>query len=331
MRNVWKIISTSLTIEGPAHIKAANLFISFMCWRNTRRYFKAIGRAPNHINPSSYSEKMQCRKLFDRNPFLQLCCDKLASRAYVETANYGIRFPEIYWTGDDVERIPFDTLPVPYIIKPNGRSGANIAVRDRDTVDKSEIRAVCRRWLKSPYGRPNGEWGYLAAPRKIIIEQLLPSETDAPFPDDYKFIVIGGRVEFIMHFRGTRTDNRQTFYDRSWTRLGLRKWNGMKEAGKRDTPNLPLAEKPAQFDRMIEIAEHFGRDVDQVRVDFYSIAGEIYFSELTVYPGSGHHYLFCEDAVFDSSPPHDVDYDQGRNWQLPPVPLSLKLRRAVFG
>lgn len=333
MLTVWNFVSGALSIEGPFHIRVVNLFIGLMRWRNTSRYLRAIGRAPNYIEPRFYSEKMQYRKLFDRNPFFNICCDKLAARALVEKADYGLKFPAILWEGDDPDRIPFDDFTVPYIIKPNARSGAYVAVTAGRQIDQAKVRRDCRHWLDKPFGQLSAEWGYRDVPRRLYVEALLPadSESDSPFPDDYKFIVIGGRVEFIMHLRGTKSDNHQTFFDRSWNRLGVRKWKGLYDPEKRNTANLPHVEKPPQFDRMIEISEHIGRDLDQIRVDMYSVGGDIYFGELTVYEGSGHHYLFPEDAQFKSRPPHSVDLDNGKDWQVPAFPLSVKLRRAMFG
>jgi hypothetical protein len=331
MLTVWNFVSGALSIEGPFHIRVVNLFIGLMRWRNTSRYLRAIGRAPNYVEPRSYSEKMQYRKLFDRNPFFNICCDKLAARAFVEEADYGLKFPALLWEGDDPDQIPFDDFTVPYIIKPNARSGAYVAVTAGRQIDRAEVRHDCRQWLDKPYGQLSGEWGYRDVPRGLFVEALLPSETDSPFPDDYKSIVIGGRVEFIFHLRGVKGDNCQTFFDRSWNRLGQRKWKGLSKPGKRDTSNLPYVEKPAQFDRMIEIAEHIGRDIDQIRVDLYCVGGDIYFGEFTAYEGSGHHYLFPEDAVFEDYPPYDVDEENGRNWKVPTLPLSVKLRRAMFG
>lgn len=45
--------------------------------------------------------------------------------------------------------------------------------------------------------------------------------------------------------------------------------------------------KPKNYDQMIEFAELLSKDFPFVRVDFYEVNGNLYFGELTFYPGSG--------------------------------------------
>lgn len=55
-----------------------------------------------------------------------------------------------------------------------------------------------------------------------------------------------------------------------------------------DHEPLPFeAQKPEKFDKMIEIAQKLSNGIPFLRVDLYSIQSQIYFSELTFYPGSG--------------------------------------------
>jgi len=58
---------------------------------------------------------------------------------------------------------------------------------------------------------------------------------------------------------------------------------------------------------MLEIAAVLGSAFDFVRVDLHEVAGEVWFSELTPYPGGG----------LDRFDP-DLDRLLGSWWQLPP-------------
>lgn len=46
-------------------------------------------------------------------------------------------------------------------------------------------------------------------------------------------------------------------------------------------------ERPKQYDKMIECAETLSKNIPFVRVDLYDVNGQIYFGELTFYPGNG--------------------------------------------
>ena len=47
------------------------------------------------------------------------------------------------------------------------------------------------------------------------------------------------------------------------------------------------ANRPSQFDKMIEIATILSEGIDFVRIDLYEINNRVYFSEITFYPASG--------------------------------------------
>ena len=48
-----------------------------------------------------------------------------------------------------------------------------------------------------------------------------------------------------------------------------------------------LPPKPKKYDLMIDIARKLSAGIDFLRVDLYEIKGEVYFSELTFFPGAG--------------------------------------------
>ncbi len=46
-------------------------------------------------------------------------------------------------------------------------------------------------------------------------------------------------------------------------------------------------EMPKNLDKMIELAETISHNTVLSRIDFYEIDGQVYFGEITFYPGSG--------------------------------------------
>ncbi len=322
----------ALSIKAPVHEKLANLIIAARRMSNTKHYIRAIGCAPNYVNPTAYSEKMQCRKLFDRNPVLPEFCDKLKAIDHAENIDTAVRVPQVYWSGTDPESIPFDTLPTPYIVKPNHRSGEKVVVRDRSDEKRSEIRNRCRSWLKHPHGLDIEEWGYRKVEPRLFAEELLPAPAGFAFPDDYRMFVFSGRVEFIQIFRGRETDVRwRGYFDRNWKWLDIQKWLGWATSVDRARNSLLHAAVPKGLDTMIKASEEIGRNLDHIRVDFYDIDGEVYLGEMTPYPDSGFAYCFSEDATYDVYPPRDIDCQNGALWNQPQIPLLEKLKRVLTG
>jgi hypothetical protein len=222
----WERLVGPLFIDGPMSHRLANLAISLRYFRNTKLYARAAGRAPNYIDPIHWTEKMQGRKLFDHDPLFNILCDKLASRTYAENADSRLKFPKMYWIGDDPEQIPFDDLPGAYVVKANHRCGALHVVREGTQADRAKIKSLCRGWLKNAYGQGVGEWGYRDVPRKIYAEELLPAPAGMLFPDDIKFATFSGRVELIEHIQDRNQTHRKAYFDRDWKRLKVRRWKG---------------------------------------------------------------------------------------------------------
>ena len=120
---------------------------------NTYIYYRSHGRLPNYVEPRSFNEKVQWRKLFDRNSLFPCFVDKLAVRAYVSRRAPTLKFPRFLWSGSDPNAIPYADLPERFVIKPNHRSGDVLFVRSRSEFDRERIVTTCQRWLSRPYGR----------------------------------------------------------------------------------------------------------------------------------------------------------------------------------
>ena len=67
--------------------------------------------------------------------------------------------------------------------------------------------------------------------------------------------------------------------------------------------------RPAELDKMLELAEALSKDVPFLRSDFYTIGGNVYFGELTFFPASG----------FEGFKPESFDKTLGDWLALPTV------------
>jgi hypothetical protein len=264
-----------------------------------KRFFNLYGYPLNLKEPQYFQEKINWKKLYDRNPLLPITTDKYMVREYIKQRlgkelSSEILVPLFYVTSRP-ETIPFDELPDNYIVKANHGCKMNIIVEKRNR-SKAEIISKCNHWLKKTYGIKNHEWAYWNIQKKIIVEELLIDE-DGKIPKDYKFFVFHGICKKIMVFSNRYTNRSNSAYDRDW--------NYISNPNKK--PPIQLISKPAAYDKMLFIAEELGKDFDFVRVDLYTTKGKVYFGELTHYPLSG---LTKKSSLSD-------DIELGKHWNIP--------------
>lgn len=272
--------------------------------RLRKRFYEKLGYTLNLQNPRSYNEKINWKKLYDRNPLLIITADKYEVRSYLrkvlgeqEAEKYLI---PLYYVTDKPDDIPFDKLPDSFVIKPNHGSWMHLIVRNKSEIIPHEVVALCKNWLSVHFGLFTHEWAYRNIKRKIIIEKLLLTE-DNELPGDYRFFCFHGVCRFIRvsHNRFTNDDS-SIFLDTSW--------NTMPVYNPGYSVSQAPFEKPAKLEEMISLAEKISKDFDSVRVDLYYCNENIYFGELTHYRGNG----------FASFEPQHYDFQFGEYWKLEP-------------
>ena len=331
----WKINSEQIydaqnyyrNLDDGVLVNFLNLGIAIRRLQNTIEYKNAVGRFPNYLQPASFTEKMQFRKLFDRNPLFPVFCDKLAVRDYVARLCPGLKLPKLYWRGGDPANIPFDDLSPPYIIKPTHSSGQIYSVSAHEDVDKWAIIERCRSWLSGPhYAKRKSQWGHLQVRGQILVEEFLKGSENTPFPPDYKLFIPAGRVKFISYCAGRSEEFSVTYFDRDWTRLPL---CSIRKSG--PVPTLCEVPRPKHLEDMISFAERLADGIDQLRVDLYEIGDDVVFGELTTYQRSGYRVPCREGALVEPFPPRDLDDELGREWQLPDIPFPLQVYRGLLG
>lgn len=265
-----------------------------------KTFKKRVGYELDLKIPLSFNQKINWKKIHDRNPLLPITADKYRVREYI----YGvlgkdkaeeILVPLLYVTAEP-ESIPFNKLPAEYIIKANHRSGKNIIVTDDKVVDKQHIIKQCRDLLFKPYAFRKHEWAYQPIARRIIIEALLRDE-DGKLPSDYKFHMLSGKCSMIQVIDDRFEHKNTSFYTNEWSLLNVARESLQQGTG---------VKRPDNLKKMIDLAENLSKPFDYVRVDLYSIGDRIYFGELTHYPQSGMGRFI----------PESFDFDFGANWAL---------------
>lgn len=266
-------------------------------WAIQISYFRKFHRFANLRAPQTLNEKVNWRKLHQRDPRFTLFADKVAVKAEIARLVGSEHVIPTLWAGERPEDIPFDEIAPPYLIKVSHGFGSNIFIHRREDIDEKKIRAALDQRLRHPHGRSGREWGYYDIPRKILIERMLETPKGKS-PDDYKFFVYHGRVHFIQIDADRRGLHKRAFYDRNWNKLPM-------------TSPYPDIERPILMQPylggMTGIAEKIGALFDFVRVDLYHESDNVWFGETTFYPGGG--YLRISPDIWGQR--------LGEPWNLP--------------
>lgn len=98
--------------------------------------------------------------------------------------------------------------------------------------------------------------------------------------NDYKFFCFNGRVAFMKVDFDRFVNHHANYYDRNFKFLDF---------GEDSYPPLKerIIQRPANFKKMIELAEKISNNIRFVRVDFYEVNNRVYFGEITFFPDSG--------------------------------------------
>jgi hypothetical protein len=260
---------------------------------------KTTGYKQNLENPRSLNEKINWKKLYDRNPLITLTSDKIDVRKYVakKLNNNSILKPVLQVT-DNPEEIKFAALQKPYVIKPNHLSGKMIFVYEKDKINKQEIINNCKSWLKEKYVPHAFEWAYEDIYPRILIEPIIGTKE---LLKSYKLHMFHNKCELIQVNEGSFKDKQKrtlTMYTPDWKKLSDVKWIY--------PPSEYTLNKPVFIDKLIKYSEILSESFNYVRIDFCEFNNQIYFEEITHYPTSGHAKI----------EPVEFDFEIGEKWQI---------------
>ena len=257
------------------------------------KYFSETGRFPSFSHPKDFNEKIQVSKLYDRNPLMTVCSDKVLVKNYAAGLIGTKHVIPTLWSGVEFTAREARTWPIPFVIKANHASGANHFVRSREELDWAEIETLCKDWLTNPYQPHLHEWAYENIKPQILVEPFISS--DLILPLDYKIFVFNGVSHFIQVDVDRENNHKRCFYDRTWTKCDFALQYPFYEGA---------VAAPQNLEQMLFFAETLSGDFPFVRCDFYEVEGRIYFGEMTFYPGSG----------FETFTPREWDRTFGNLW-----------------
>lgn len=261
------------------------------------QFYYRLGYFPNLRRPATFNEKIQHRKLYDRDPRMAPLIDKIAAKDIVAGVIGSDWIIPTLWSGRDPAHIPFDKLTPPYVVKASHTSNCNLFVFDGEAVDRAHIQAQAARWLKVDHASYAHEWAYSQVSPGLLIEPYIGRITSLPV--DLKFYVFHGKVHYIEVCVDRGTENKRWIYfDRDWV------WQPVSPADEADADMK--VNPPESLTAMIDAAEALGAPFGFARVDFYEVDERPLFGEITFYP----------DAGYDSD--HSANFNRvlGELWRL---------------
>lgn len=260
-----------------------------------------IGYFPNIKNPRSLSEKTLYLKLYERNPLSVLVADRIKVREYVAKKNQEVKFPRIFWHGQNFTEKKWHKLTNEFILKGNHGSGmVYIVNKERDSYE--DICKKIKKWLNLDYDSISREWFYAEIDKYVIAEELLVSGVDDNIPPDYKFFCFNGKVKFVQVDSGRFGKHTRNIYDVDFNLINVKS---------RFSNKLDIL-KPNNFESAVKIAEDLSADFKLIRVDLFLMKDGVYFGELTNSPAGG----------FLKFTPKEFDFKMGEA-------LILKLEKSI--
>ena len=288
----WKRLRVRLAFEIQLPVKwLHDRFRLPLTWRHYNLYrrihkdrYRATGSFPDLVHGEDFNTNMQWLKLFDQQPRIVLCSDKLGLREYVrERLGEGF-LPTLYQVGQHVQDLDFGALPKAFVLKTNHDSGTVLLVRDKLMLDQTAVEERFEQALASPFGVWEGEWAYAFIPPQVFAEEFIEPENPLP-PADYKFHCVEGKMVLLQYIKGRGVDPEEQMIDRDGRDAGF-VFDHRFRHGDSFT-------RPACWDRLIETAELLAAGFKYVRVDLYLSGNRILVGEMTFWPLAGR---YCGDG-----------------------------------
>lgn len=280
-----RIIRNSAKIAYKAFMKSKLIYNIRYCPRMNdekyirRMYKKRFGVYPDLVNPKTFNEKNNWRKLHDRQAGYTDMVDKYQLKKIVlQLCGEGHTIP-LLGVWDNPEEINFELLPEKFVLKPN-HAGGVIVCREKALFNRAEAVAELKQSLNLDYFSMSREWPYKNVKRKIICEQYIGENLV-----DYKNYCFNGKLMYTFVWKNkSREDGRKPepffvgAFDREWNRTDI----------EIDYPSLEEdCEKPACYEELVTVAEKMSAEIPFVRVDCYIINNKVYVGEMTFFPWGG--------------------------------------------
>lgn len=260
-----------ITHRYPKFIKSDKIFLSI-------RYYNVFGRRINWNKPSTFNEKLQWLKIYNRNPLYTTLVDKYAVKEWVANIIGDQYIIPTIGVWNNVEDINFDELPNQFVLKCTHDSGCLYICSDKSQLNINKIKKDFSLAINRNYYILGREWPYKNVKPQIIAENYI-SEQSGDLKD-YKFFSFNGEPKFFKIDFNRSVDHRANYYDIDMNLLPFGEECCMPDFNRK-------FEKPLNFEIMVDIVKQLSKNIPFARIDLYNSNGNIYFGEITFYPAAG--------------------------------------------
>ena len=260
----------------------------FFTWLPDRLYldlyyrFK-MGQRLNLKCPSTFSEKLQWLKLYDRRREYSMMVDKLAVKDYVASVIGKQYVIPSLGSWDSPEDIEWELLPKRFVLKTThgGGSMGVIVCKDKDSFDKQKAVEKLKCSMKQDIYKYFKEWPYKNIKKKVFAEVFIETNPDVSDLPDYKWYCFNGEPKFCQVIQDRTTEETIDFFDTEWKH---QEFIGLNPTAGHALSAIP---KPTLLNIQLQIASKLSKGIPFSRIDLYEIRGSVYFGEITFVPMGG--------------------------------------------
>lgn len=287
-----KIQSALQMLKSDRSTFMAAIIQNFFGWLPDKTYLQLLyrfkmGHRLDLNHPKTFTEKIQCLKLYNRRPEYTLMVDKYAVKKYVADIIGEKYIIPTLGVWDKPEDIDWDALPNEFVLKTThgGGSGGVVICKDKKTFDRNKAILTLRDSMNGDIYRSLREWPYKDVKKRVLAEKYMAPKdmVNNPIYDlsDYKFFCFNGEPKYCQVIRDRHSKESIDFYDMNWRHQEFVGLNPIASNGINPVP------RPLLLDDMICICHKLSENMKFVRIDMYVIDNRIYFGEITFYPASG--------------------------------------------
>lgn len=252
---------------------------------NAKYYLK---REINLWNPQKLNEKILTLAYTTDTTLWSRMADKYEVRSYVKERGLEDILVPLYGVYDSCNQIDFEALPQKFVLKATHGCDMNFICKDKSAIDHRRLQNRLNFWLRHNMAYMSLEPHYACIPARVLCEKYLETQGEII---DYKFFCCDGKARFVEicteRSKGPYLD------------LMTLDWSPIPGSIVGAQNNPGGVEKPAGFDRMIEIADTLADGLPFVRVDLYEVDGHVYFGEMTFTPATGVLFHFSDAFLLE--------------------------------
>lgn len=249
---------------------------------HTVKLRKRSGKKPDIKSPTTLSEKICHRLVYDHNNFYTLLADKLAVREYVAARTQRVKTVPLIGVYSKFSHIDFSKLPNKFVLKCNHDSGSTIICDNRERFNYRQAGKKLNLALKKNLYYTTREWQYKNINPLILCEPYIDLFHEADrntTPEMLRIHCFHGVAHYVeSDFTDDSGRDFINVYDRHWNLQPFQM----------EYPNTPVEPgEPGMFRQALLAAQELADGIDYCRIDLMLKRDEIYFSEITLSPKRG--------------------------------------------